>query len=138
MLAGKFCDEHTWEGLAALVQRKELEEELLCAFFLVVASILSCLCCSVLDPQSLPVAQASSRGDSPTTSSESSESPIASTDKETAKPENIVISVDKRAAPFGPNVIDFEKESGGKSPHQYLWHVANRNTSETNTHETTA
>ena len=37
----------------------------------------------------------------------------ASIDKETAKPENIVISVDKGGSLFGPNLIDFEMESGG-------------------------
>lgn len=70
--------------------------------------------------------------------SEVSEGIAASIDKGTAKPENIVTPIDKGATPFGPNVIDFEKESGWKSPLQHLWHVANRNTSETNTPETTA
>ena len=46
-------------------------------------------------------------------SSEGSVGAAASIDKETAKPENIVISVDKGGSLFGPNLIDFEMESGG-------------------------
>lgn len=74
-----------------LAQRKELEEELPPSILLLLeVSILSCLCCSELDPQPLTV----HRGGSASPFLESSEDVAASINKEPDEPADVDISVD--------------------------------------------
>lgn len=122
MLATKVFSEHTWELVVALASRRELEKVLPEYFFLVGMPILSCLCGSALYPQTASNV-GDVLGDSSMAPLESSEIIIASIDEKPAEPADIAVPTGKGVTPLTPNLIDFEKESGGKSPLLYLWHA---------------